>query len=110
MSDLPQRLAESQPVTFLPRRDDGFSELKAAVDRKFVHVRFTETRGGTEIGVPLEAGSDLSGADWEGRKGTIHIEGELELDGVRARCIADLDIASLQGTGRLQALSGAEVG
>ena len=105
MSDLPQRLTKEQPVVFFARRDDGLTELKAAVDRKFVHVKFTETRGGTELGVPVDAGSDLSGADWGAKKGMIHVEGDLELDGVRVRCIADLDIASLQGTGRLQILS-----
>ena len=105
MTDLPQRLTKEQRVVFEARRDDGLSELKAAVDRKFVHVKFTETRGGTELGVPVDVGSDVSGADWAKKKGMIHLEGDLELDGVRVRCIADLDIASLQGTGCLRILN-----
>jgi hypothetical protein len=31
----------------------------------------------------------------------IHVEGELTLDYVRVRCIADVDLATLEGTGHL---------
>jgi len=104
MSDLPTRLSESdQEIVFLPRRDDALSEFKAAIDREYVHLKFTETRGGTELGFPLDAErSDLSGADWESGEGSIHLEGDLELDGVAVRCIADLELGAMKGTGRLE--------
>lgn len=104
-TDLVSRLSTgSHPVAFRPRRDDAAAELREAVDRGYVHVTFTGTRGGTELGIPVDAdASDLSGADWAGGTGTLHLEGELTLDGVRVRCIADLDVATLQGEGRLAA-------
>jgi uncharacterized protein YbdZ (MbtH family) len=58
--------------------------------------------GGTEIGVRLaEKACDFSTADYENQSGTVHIEGELTLDYVRVRCIADINLATLSGEGHL---------
>lgn len=76
--------------------------LKEAVDRDYVHVKFTETKGGTELGFRLDrASSDLSAADFENGKGTIHLEGNLTFDYVRVKCVADIDLSTLTGTGHL---------
>lgn len=41
-------------------------ELKESIDRGYVLIKFTNTRGGTELGVRLDdAASDLSHADFE---------------------------------------------
>jgi hypothetical protein len=106
MSDLPQRLSQGDfHVTYRARRGEARAELKEAIDRKYVHVLFTETRGGTELGIRLdEARSELSRADWERGEGSVHLEGELRLDGVRVRCIADFDLASVEGKGHLEIL------
>lgn len=103
MSELPHKLAKGKhKVIYRPIRDDAREELKAAIDRKYVHVKFTETRGGTELGFPLdEERSDLSKADWEGGKGSVHLEGELNLDGVPVRCVADIDLKTVEGKGNL---------
>lgn len=70
---------------------------------KGLRVLFTETQGGTELGFPLdEARSDLSGAQWERGEGTIRLAGDLKLDGVPVRCMAELDLASLKGVRRLE--------
>jgi len=77
--------------------------LKEAVDRGFVHIKFTDTRGGTELGFELDQdASDLSGADFDGGTGTVHLEGPLTLNYTPVRCIADLDLATLSGQGRLE--------
>jgi hypothetical protein len=44
---------------------------------------------------------DLSHADFENRSGAVHLEGELTLDFVKVRCIADIDLKTLAGKGRL---------
>src|SRR4051812_43617546 len=55
MTDLPTRLSQGNTkVTYRARRGDARAELKEAVDRKYVHVLFTETQGGTELGFPLD--------------------------------------------------------
>ena len=106
MSDLVQRLSQGDhKITYRPRRDDARGELRAAVEREYVHVLFTETRGGTELGFrPDPARSDLSGANWDAGEGSIHLEGELNLDGVPVRCVADLDLGTVEGTGHLEVL------
>jgi hypothetical protein len=103
MSELPMKLSQGDhPVVYRPARDDARSEFRAAVDRRYVHVLFPETSGGTELGFPVdEERSDLSGADWENGEGSVHLEGELTLDGVRVRCVADLDVSTAEGKGHL---------
>lgn len=112
MSELAHRLSQgSHKITYRPRRDDARTELRAAIEREYVHVLFTETRGGTELGFRVDpARSDLSGANWEAGEGSIHLEGELNLDGVPVRCVADLDLRTVEGTGRLEILDPTPVG
>jgi hypothetical protein len=106
MSDLPNRLSQGDTrVTFRARQGDARTELREAVDRKYVHVLFTETRSGTELGFSLdEEQSDLTRADWERGEGTIRLVGNLKLDGVPVRCVAEIDLASVEGVGRLEVL------
>ena len=76
--------------------------FKKAIDGGYVHIKFTETRGGTEIRMRLNADtSDFSAADFDNGKGSAHVEGNLMLDYVRVKCIADVDLDTLKGTGRL---------
>jgi hypothetical protein len=111
MNDLVLRLTKDQPVVASLRPEPTLEAFKAAVDRGYVHVLFTETRGGTELGVRLDpAHSDLSGADFEHRTGAVKVGGELVLDYVRVRCHATIDLASLRGTGRLEVLEEVEPG
>lgn len=107
MNGLPDRLSQgSTKVTFRARRGDARAELREAIDRRYVHVLFTGTQGGTELGFQLdEARSDLTGAQWERGEGTIRLAGDLKLDGVPLRCVAEIDLASVEGVGRLEALA-----
>jgi hypothetical protein len=106
MSELPRKLSEGRhPIVYRPKRGDARTELKEAIERRYVHVLFTETRGGTELGFGLdEARSDLSKADWQAGGGAVHLEGTLKLDGVPVRCVADLDVATAAGQGHLEIL------
>jgi len=106
MSELVQKLADGDhKVIFRPIRDDALGELKAAIDRDYVHVKFTETRGGTELGFAVEEEhSDLSKGDFDKGKGTVKLAGRLNLDGVPVRCHAELDLSSMEGKGHLEIL------
>ena len=76
--------------------------LKERIEMGYVHIKFTETRGGTELGVRLDRETtDLSRADFEKEAGVVHLEGELTLDYVKVRCIADIDLQTLNGQGHL---------
>jgi uncharacterized protein YbdZ (MbtH family) len=84
------------------RPEKTAATLKECIDRGFVPIRFTQTRGGTELGLKLDtAASDVDAADFENGKGTVHLEGELTLDHIKVRCIVDLNVATLRGDGHL---------
>lgn len=103
MNELTQRLsAGDHPVT-LGGPTPSVTELRQRIE-EFAHVsvKFTGTRGGTDLGVRLDlAATDLTAADFESSVGTVHLEGNLNLNGDPVRCVADLDLATLNGTGRL---------
>jgi hypothetical protein len=106
MDELVQRLAEGDhPV--VTRRAESAEELKQSIDRGYVLVTFTDTRGGTELGVRLDdALTDLNGADFEQATGSVHLAGNLKLNYVKVRCVAYVDLATLQGEGHLEILEG----
>ncbi len=80
-------------------------ELEAAIGRGYVLVKFTETRGGTELGFPLEEEyTNLASGDFDQGSGQIRLAGKLNLDGVDVRCVADVDLATLKGKGHLEIL------
>ena len=109
MNELVQKLTQEQPIVASLRPETNLDHLKAAVDRGYVYIRFTETRGGTELGIRLDKEhSDLSAASFETGTGSIHIVGDLVLDYVPVRFHGDIDLASLAGTGRLEVREAAD--
>lgn len=100
---LVDRLSEGDHSIEVGLRPERNTKLfKEAIDRGYVHIRFTDTRGGTEVGVRLNGdASDFSAADFENGKGRAHVEGNLTLDYVKVKCIADVDLSTLKGKGRL---------
>lgn len=106
---LVEKLSEGKyPVEVGLRPEKTMELFKNALSRDYVHIRFTNTKGGTELGVRLEKDAcDLSQADFERGTGTVHLEGGLTLDFVKVRCIADIDLTSLAGEGYLVKVAGA---
>jgi hypothetical protein len=107
MNELIEKLSQGEhEVVFRPVRDEGLRELREAIEREYVHVHFVGTRGGTELGVPLDAEyTDLSGGDLDAGTGEIRVGGDLNLDGVPVRCRATLDLGTLKGRGGLEVLT-----
>jgi uncharacterized protein YbdZ (MbtH family) len=101
---LVERLCEEDhPVEAGLRPEKAVKFFREGIDRSYVHIKFTKTRGGTELGVRLDREAcDFSQADFDQERGVAHIEGALTLDYVKVRCIADIDIATLEGKGRLE--------
>lgn len=102
MDELVQRLSEGDhPI--IASRSDSAEELKRSIDRGYVLIKFTDTRGGTELGLRLdETATDLSGADFDQSSGSVHLVGNLTLNYVKVRCVADVDLATLEGKGHLE--------
>lgn len=93
------------PVEVELRPEKSVKLFKKEIDRGYVHIKFTDTKGtkgGTSLGIRLDKGaSKLDDADFENEKGTVHLEGELTLDYVKMRCIANIDLSTLKGKGHL---------
>jgi hypothetical protein len=103
MDELTERLTNAQPVV-VGSPQPSLDRLRSGLDDiGTVFIKFTDTRGGTDLVVFLDrAATDLSAADFEHADGTVHIVGTLTLNGDPVRCIADIDLATLSGTGRLE--------
>lgn len=90
------------PIIASLRPEKTVQAFKERLDLGYVHIKFTETKGGTELGIRLDReATDLSELDLENQTGKAHLEGELTLDYVKVRCIADIDLPTLAGKGRL---------
>jgi hypothetical protein len=103
MNELTERLTVEQPIV-MGGSDPTTEELRERTgEMGYVLVKFTGTRGGTELGFPLDReATDLSRANFDEGTGTVHVEGHLVLNDDPVRCIADIDLATLKGTGRLK--------
>lgn len=103
MNELVQRLSEGDHPVRLGRPDDSLEDLKRRIDQGYVHIKFTATQGGTELGVTLDKdATDISKADFTEGSGMAHLVGGLILNYVRVRCVADIDMATREGKGHLE--------
>jgi uncharacterized protein YbdZ (MbtH family) len=102
-NDLVQRLSKGQhPIEAGLRPARTVEALKERIDMGYVHIKFTDTRGGTELGVRLDPDAlDLTQADFVKGVGSVHLEGGLTLDYIKVRCVADIDLSTLAGKGHL---------
>jgi uncharacterized protein YbdZ (MbtH family) len=106
---LVDRLCEGRhAVEVSLRPDKSLSRFTDAIERNYVFIKFTGTKGGTELGVGLDSQScDLRDANFESGTGTAHLVGGLTLDYVNVQCVADIDLETFQGTGHLVKLGAA---
>ena len=106
MNELVQRLTEGDhPVTVGGPQPTLEEFQKRVQDMGYVFIKFTGTRGGTDLGVRVDkAATDLNQADFDQHVGVAHVEGTLTLNYVKVRCVADIDLETLNGTGHLVAL------
>lgn len=103
MNELTQRLTLTQPVTVGGSQPTLQDFRKRIEEIEWVFIKFTETRGGTDLGMRLDReSSDISSADFDNGTGTVHLEGTLTLNYDPVRCIADIDLATLKGDGHLE--------
>jgi hypothetical protein len=82
---------------------ENAAALKSRIDSGYVLVKFTETRGGTELGIRLEkGGAVIEGADFEKATGKVSLAGKLTLDYVPVICHAEIDLSTMSGEGYLE--------
>lgn len=90
-------------IVVAQRPEPTVKALKEAIDNGYVRVKFTETKGGTELGFKVDKeASDLNAANFDEGTGTVRIVGGLTLDHVKVRCVAEIDLKTLEGQGHLE--------
>jgi len=100
MDELVKMLSEGEHSVIA---EESAQDLKDMIDRDYVLVKFTDTKGGTELGFPLDKErSKLDGADWEKPGGSVTVAGPLNLNYHDVVCVAEIDLATLKGKGRLE--------
>jgi hypothetical protein len=106
MSELVRKLSEGEQKIEVSIRPDRTPEaLLRCIQKGYVHLKFPDTQGGTDLYVPLDMSeTTLTDADFEMGKGLILLVGTLNLDGQDVKCRAAVDLATMRGYGKLQLL------
>jgi hypothetical protein len=66
----------AHPVVASLRPEKMVQAFKERINLGYAHLRFTETREETELGVRLDSGAvDLDHAEFENQTGLVHLEG-----------------------------------
>lgn len=106
MNELVQRLSQGEhPVEASLKPEKTVTAFKESIERGYIHIKFTETKGGTELGIKYDSNaSDLSSANFEQKTGTARIVGELTLNYLPVKCIADIELETLTGKGHLEVI------
>ena len=103
MDELVQRLSIGQHPIIASGSNDSAKELQQSIARNFVYIKFTQTQGGTELGMCLDnAAIDLSHASFDHSEGYVRLVGQITLNYVNVRCVAVIDLVTLEGTGHLE--------
>ena len=103
MDELVQRLAQGEHPVTVGGPKPSLEEFQHRIeDLGYVFIKFTGTRGGTDLGVRVDKqATDLSQADFAQGHGVVHVEGTLTLNYVKVRCVANINLTTLHGEGHL---------
>ena len=106
VDDLVQKLAQSNSRVSVGGPDPSLQEFQRRIEEiGYVFIKFTNTHGGTDRGLRVDThATDVSKASFEQQRGIVHVEGTLTLNYVKVRCVADIDLATLDGVGHLVVL------
>lgn len=106
INELVQRLSEGKHEVVIGHRDEPYEEIKERIENGYIHIKFTKTRGGTELGINVDLNStNVKDLDFTKGEGLLHIEGTTNLNYNGVRLIADVDLASRKGEGYLEVVS-----
>jgi hypothetical protein len=103
MNDLVRRLSQGDHPVTVGGPQPSLEELRKRIEEMgYVFIKFTATQGGTDLGVRIDSTQTVyHQADFAQGSGSIHVEGTLTLNYVKVRCVADIDLSTLNGTGHL---------
>jgi hypothetical protein len=103
MNELVQRLTKGEHAVTVGGTKSSLEDFQKRLEEMgYVFIKFTETQGGTDLGVRVDkSATDLTRANFAEGTGSVHVEGTLTLNYVKIRCVAEIDLSTLSGTGHL---------
>lgn len=105
INELVQKLSEGKHEVVIGHRDEPYEEIKQRLEDGYIHVKFTLTRGGTELGINVDLNNtNVNELNFNVGEGILHIEGTTNLNYNLVRCIADIDLKTRIGEGHLQVI------
>jgi hypothetical protein len=103
VSELVQFLCKGDHPIEARLREKTREALKESIANGHVRIKFTDTRGGTELGMAIDRSrSDLRAIESDNGSAEIRVVGDLTLDYVQVSCVARIDLATLEGEGHLE--------
>ena len=106
INELVKRLSQGKHEVVIGHRDESYEEIKERIEDGYIHIKFTKTRGGTELGINVDLNStNVKDLDFTKGEGLLHIEGTTNLNYNAVRLIADIDLAYIKGEGYLEVVS-----
>ncbi|MEL7003770.1 MAG: MbtH domain protein [Bacteroidota bacterium] len=104
MNDLVERLSSQSYDIEAARPEKTVKTFQECVDRDYVHIMFKQTQ--TELGIKLDRKKcDFSSCNLNEGMGKVHLEGGVTLNFETVRVVADLDLRTLEGQGKLKLIS-----
>lgn len=105
INELVKRLSEGKHEVIIGYNGEMYEEIKQRIKDGFIHIKFTQTKGGTELGISVDNElTYLEDTNFEIGKGRFQVVGTCELNFQKVRCIADIDLATCHGIGYLELL------
>jgi hypothetical protein len=105
INELVDRLSKGEHEVTIGHENESNEDIKKRIENGFIHVKFVNTKGGTELGINLDLEkTKLDEFDSAIKSGVFHIEGTTNLNYVQTRCIVDINLSSRNGKGRLEVL------
>ena len=102
---LVERLSKGKHEVSFEDRVKEVDRVEERIKDGFVFVKFTQTKGGTELGINLtQEECDFSNANFKEGTGRLHIVGTCELNYCKVKCKANVDLSTREGTGHLEVL------
>lgn len=106
MDSLVEKLSKGKHHIIFDQRTKDIKEVKERLENGFVFVTFTQTAGGTELGINVDNKlTDIKNADFIKGKGSLHLEGTCTLNYHKVQCIADVNLETREGRGYLKILN-----
>ena len=102
-NELVERLSKTDSDVLFDDRVKDLKQVQERIEDGFVFVKFTQTKGGTELGINLvKEECNFDNADLEKGTGKLHVVGTCELNYCKVKCIADVDLSTREGKGHLE--------